>query len=582
MKTKQPLILEIFTKAITSKWLPIAFLINVIGTGFLFPATENVAGYNAHTSDAIAGFSAVIVLFLARKIAKTKPHATLSLFFIGSTVVLATLCAAGFSGFYTVLQSPNGSRQGSFSDLFIFAPVSLFGQIFTFAIFVGALKYATHTSHVLAEERLALRLIQENLRQDIEDNRKELIDLIETNISPVVTLLESDLKNSHSTSATIENIHLAIADVVRPLSHQLDEQVNLKSIGELDRSQIARQIRRSSATHKLNRVAPLSLSVSPVISMILFCVFDLISLLYLFDLEALYAVGAPFMTMAIGIFWISRRFWGSRKAKAIQVLSVGVFVGVLLGTVFTLIGTSRGYDPELITPIGFSVFLITIGGSWFELALDRTRESRRGAEIVNIEIARSISEVRQKLWYLRKRIARELHGGLQAKLQVLALQINNNQSVDPESLVDFYQEMKRSIAAESTDESTQSLEEYLKDLNEFWSGIASINASLTKEASEATSGNIVLNECLREIIREAINNAIKHAGASEISISVAQVSDSQIKLVVSNNITKESSNASSASLGSKIFEELSDSWKLEVGVETSTLTAIFGTYSHIN
>ncbi len=573
---------QIFTQALASKSLPITFLINVVATGFLFPTEEIVSGYNSHLSDAIAGISGALVLLAVRKMTKSRPHSTASIVFIGGTVALGTLAAAGFSALYALLKSPGGLPKSRLADFFVFAPISIFGQIFSFAILVGALKYANYTSRVLAEERLALNLIQENLRQEIEANRRELVDQIESSISPVIKLLESDLKKNQSTTSTINNIHAAISNVVRPLSHALDQQVELKGIGDLDRTKLARQIRRTSARQKLTRLAPLSLSTSPFISLILFFVFDLNSVLYLYDLRAFFGVGAPFVAIAIFIFWLSRRIWGTKKAKAIAVFGVGSLTGVLLGTAFILIGTTQGYDLELIAPIGFSVFFITAAGSWFELALDRTRESRRGAELVNIQIAQSISEVRQKLWYLRKKIARELHGGLQAKLQVLALQINQNQSVDPESLVDFYEEMKRSIAAESTNESTQSLEEYLKDLNEFWSGITSINASLTKEASEATSGNIVLNECLREIIREAINNAIKHAGASDISISVAHVSDSQIKLVVSNNVTKESSNASSKSLGSKIFEELSDSWKLEVGVETSTLTAIFGTNSHIN
>lgn len=581
MAKNQSLNLEIFTRALSSRLLPLVLLVNIVGTGFLFPADEIFPGFNARLSDAIAGMTIATTLLLIRTLVNSRANAQLSYKFVIAAVSATALMGTGIPALYGFFVVPGGVPREYLPDLFLFAPISFFGQVFTFSIFLGALKYATYTSKVLAEERLALKIIQENLREEVENSRAEITAQIDSAISPIITYLEADFKSSTGNAMTVEKIHLAINDVVRPLSYALDEQKELKSIGELDRGKTARQIRHSSGRYKLTRLAPVSLSVSPAITLILFAVFDLAALLYLFDISALFSVGLPFMLLSSTIYYFHLRSFGKRQARAIAVLGIATVIAVLQGVLFTALGVTAGYESDLIAPIGFSVFLITFAASWFELAIDRTRESRRKAELVNIEIASSISAVRQQLWYLRKKVARELHGGLQAKLQVLALQINKNQAIDPESLSDFYEQMKFTIETDPSDLSVQPFIEYVNDLSEFWTGIADIKFSLNDAVSSSISSNIVLNECLREIIREAINNAIKHAGANSIEISLNSISESQLQLSVANNVTKLSNANSSTSLGSKIFEELSDSWNLSVGTDKSTLTAIFSTNSHI-
>jgi signal transduction histidine kinase len=483
---------------------------------------------------------------------------------------------------YGFLLTPSGIPRSQISDFLLYGPISAFGQIFTLALFVGALKFATYTSNVLAEERMALKLIQDNLRVELEASRSELESQFENAISPLLKMIESDLKRSQNNDETVKNIHSVIDDVVRPLSHDLDHQGDLLTIVEFDRSKVARQIRHTSSRYKLIRPAPVALSVSPLAALTLYVVFDITALIYLFDSFALISVGIPFLIFAALGFYMHLKVSGTRTAKAIVVFGISAVEATVLGATFTALGMRAGYEAELIAPIGLSVFLITVGASWFELALDRTRESRRKAEQVNIEIASSISAVRQKLWYLRKKVARELHGGLQAKLQALALQIDMNQGVESESLTDFYEQMKRTIESDPYELSVQPFIEYANDFSEFWTGIADVKFSLNDVVSNSISSNIVLNECLREIIREAINNAIKHAGANSIEISLNLVSESQVQLTVTNNVVKPSSANSTRSLGTKIFEELSDSWNMSVGPEKSTLTAIFTTISHIN
>jgi nitrate/nitrite-specific signal transduction histidine kinase len=81
---------------------------------------------------------------------------------------------------------------------------------------------------------------------------------------------------------------------------------------------------------------------------------------------------------------------------------------------------------------------------------------------------------------------------------------------------------------------------------------------------------------MNQVIREAINNAIKHASATNISISISDLTGNLITLEVVNDVVKSESSASTdIGLGSKIYDEICQSWKLEQGKLQTTLTATF-------
>jgi signal transduction histidine kinase len=120
------------------------------------------------------------------------------------------------------------------------------------------------------------------------------------------------------------------------------------------------------------------------------------------------------------------------------------------------------------------------------------------------------------------------------------------------------------------------LNRFLEELQEFWRGITSITYAVSADTSNHISSNAILLECINEVIREAINNAIKHASATNISISISDRAGNLITLEVVNDVVKSESSASTdKGLGSKIYDEICQSWKLEQGKLESTLIATF-------
>jgi nitrate/nitrite-specific signal transduction histidine kinase len=240
---------------------------------------------------------------------------------------------------------------------------------------------------------------------------------------------------------------------------------------------------------------------------------------------------------------------------------------------FFLIGSFQGLDSELIATIAFSVLTLTLGSSTFQLIVSGIKHNLSNAEQINIEIAHSFSSVRKQLWRFRKNLSRELHGGLQAKLQVLALQIEKGLEVSPASLTDVQNSLYSVVASEQ--DVPVPITEFLKEQKEFWDGVCEIDFEVSQAVIEEVDSHAVLNECIREVIRESINNAIKHAKSSQMNIELKLLRDSIVNLIVLNSTNQPITSTSASNLGSRLFEELTDSWDIEYGPESTALRASF-------
>lgn len=261
------------------------------------------------------------------------------------------------------------------------------------------------------------------------------------------------------------------------------------------------------------------------------------------------------------------------QGKIYFIFLVSLLFAVIQSFHFYFIGAIEGYDPELIGTIAFSIFTLTLGSSIFQIVLNGIQANLKNAELVNIEVAQSISSVRQQLWRIRKNLSRELHGGLQAKLQILALQIQKGIEISPHSLIDVQSAL---LTPPKTEQDIQvSISDFLEEQKEFWAGVCEIDINIAPVTAERLDSYAVVNECIREVIREAINNAIKHAKSSGIEIQINLSTDSTFQLTVINSVHQHATSSNGTSLGSKLFDELSNSWNIEYNAGSTEFRASF-------
>jgi len=447
------------------------------------------------------------------------------------------------------------------------------GQISIFSLIIGAFIYSSHSSKNLAQERIALGLIQEKLREELESNKTSLMLQISHALKPSLNSIEEQVAVGAKESDVVEQINQAINKVIRPLSQRLDEQTPLSDLGDIDRTKLARKIRRTPLRDRLTRTASLNLALNPVVSIGTYFGFGLVSLLYLFSWSAAVQIFLPFLALSYLFFKLLNKSLARIQGKIYLIFLVSLLFAIIQSIHFYLIGTIEGYDPKLIGTIAFSVLTLTLGSSIFQIVLNGIQANLKNAELVNIEVAQSISSVRQQMWRIRKNLSRELHGGLQAKLQILALQIQKGIEVSPQSL----NEVQNALFSlkEGDQEIQVSINDFLEEQREFWDGVCEIEYTITPVVSVRIDSSAVINECIREVIREAINNAIKHAKSSSINIQIELSTDSIFHLSVINSVHQLASTSEGTSLGSKLFNELTNSWSIEYRADSTELRASF-------
>jgi len=567
------LLREVLSRGFQSKSLAIIYAVNIYATGYLFPTEIILPGVNSHLWDLMVGLGGATSLLLARSYFRFKAITLYSspqiAFSFALAISAATATGVGGSVVFQGADIPQSSIQG----IFVFGPLGTLGQISIFSLIIGAFIYSSLTSKILAQERIALSLIQEKLREDLESNKATLTLQISNALKPSLNSIEEQVAVGAKDSDVVEQINQAINDVIRPLSQKLDEQTPLSDLGDFDRTKLARKIRRTPLRDRLTRSASLDLALNPVVSIGTYFGFGLVSLLYLFSWSAAVQIFLPFLVLSYLLFKLLKKPLARIQGKIYFIFLVSLLFAIVQSIHFYFIGTIEGYDPELIGAIAFSILTLTLGSSIFQIVLNSIQANLKNAELVNIEVAQSISSVRQQLWRIRKNLSRELHGGLQAKLQILALQIQNGIEVSPQSLIDVQSAL---LSAPDTEQNIQvSINDFLGEQKEFWAGVCEIDFKIAPSTAEKLDSLVVINECIREVIREAVNNAIKHAKPSSIEIQIDLSKDSTFQLTVVNSVQQLATASNGISLGSRLFDELTYSWSIEYNSDSTEFHASF-------
>jgi len=562
-------------RGLTSIWLPTIYWGNIFLTGYLFPV-DTVFGISAHHWDFIVGASGALILLFFRFRLNRKTGIQISILKVAAILAVGTLSATFLPLVIARLISGYVPLKSEIQDHLIFAPVGTLGQMFTMALAIGAVRFSRSLRNQVADDRLALAAIQVHLREELESKKSSLLQEINQMLAPVLATIQSGISSASSTIVPI--IHNAIDGVVRPLSHTLDSQSETYRLENLKRQTIKRSISFKSIRDGFTQKADLRIAVSPWLSLTVYLLFPLLSLVYLYELEAFLKIGIPFLLISSISMLVFQKFAGERKVPTYQAFLISFFISIIQGALFGLNPAAHSdlYDQESISALTFSIILLTFMSAFFDLNLNRIRENSAAANVINQEIAHNISVVRQRLWYIHKRLSRQIHGGLQGELQAMALQLANNKEVRPEGLTAFLDKLNFGLLNEGFKEKSPDISEFLEELQEFWRGITSITYEVSADTSNHISANAILLECINEVIREAINNAIKHASATNISISISDLTGNLITLEVVNDVVKSESSASTdKGLGSKIYDEICQSWKLEQGKLESTLIATF-------
>lgn len=560
----------IFIEGITSFWLPALFAANIFLTGFLLPAEEFEAGYTFHHWDFVIAISGALLLLAFRPLLKApKP------FLIAATFLVSGLGAAYVPYLWAELVLPHGIPD-SMSDKWAYGFVGPVAQMVVLALAIGSVRYWRKISNTVAESRAALNILRRDLQEQIENERKSIVDLILATVKPALLKVESAMNSGADREEISESINLVIADVVRPLSHQLDSNAS-EATYEINRRLIKRGFRRERIRKGFKAIIPIRFAVNVPLSLFAYINFNVTTLAYIYGFKNAAIVSVPFLISTTAIFLVLSKFAAQRTTSVGKTILLNCGISLLQALSFSysihLLGPADMGAEE--APFALTTFLFTLLPSLLGIILLNLRANLEKESEITSEIAKNISIIKRQLWSLHKKFAREIHGGLQSQLQILALKFERGDSSQTELVEEFNSEIKRALTLDTTRHEAQNLQASLEELAEFWDGIVTINTSLGDDVTKAIEGDILIGQCLYEVIREAVNNAVKHSGANQISILLRMEAPSSVFLEVLNNVNKEIPHSRNGNLGTAIYKELSHSWKLDISKDAVSLKAEF-------
>ena len=175
------------------------------------------------------------------------------------------------------------------------------------------------------------------------------------------------------------------------------------------------------------------------------------------------------------------------------------------------------------------------------------------------------AKLRQELWLEQRQLDLLVHSEVQGRLRAAAvLAKTTGLASDLEKL------RSECIAALTQGNQMQTLEQFRDELQVLWGQSMQLGFEINSKATNAIESDPYLKNALFLVVREGVINAVKHGEAKRIEISVRLSSRSMLLVEIRNDGKRTF--ASRKGLGTELFDEVSQSWKLDHSTDTTILT----------
>ena len=188
----------------------------------------------------------------------------------------------------------------------------------------------------------------------------------------------------------------------------------------------------------------------------------------------------------------------------------------------------------------------------------------------------------QLTWVEKRRLAKLVHGDIQARIMATALSIDINR-VDEAKAQQLIEALRADCDTALFQPIQQSsLPDFIAALTKIWRASVQIDCEISGEALHVLESDAAAADSVAEIIREGVNNAVRHGGANKIWID-AKLQDFDISgdildvgllhLAIRDNGRGVSGNIAEPGLGTELLNQLTLSWSLTKNENITLLRA---------
>lgn len=398
-------------------------------------------------------------------------------------------------------------------------------------------------------------------------DRAELASFARTALEPEITAVLNALRD-HGSQAAVPSLQSMVANVVRPLTREVESRAApvpaLPDEGEDGNS--------NSFWRMTAKTSSLLLATA-------------VSAFAMYSLGAAIIVTAgwndffPATPIAIGAIWISLLLakWLFRGSELTFIPSMVVIILVLLGAstlgsfCYNLFPGGTPYRQTWFTIITVATGLLCAVYQFVGAHLDQLLQHK---EAVVTELEQLSQRTRQEMWLNRKRAATNLHGHVQAVLQVAAIQLAKVPELSHREVDEISMNIRHALERIDDDESISlaDVEHALHGIADIWDQQAEVTWLIDQNAQRALRTDEQLCRAVVEITTEATLNAIKHGDARFVSIAISAASESMLLITVKNDGAVVDPN-NDAGYGTHSFNELCFNWSLNSAEGSTVLNA---------
>lgn len=511
--------------------ISILFTIEVVPEGRLegySPALGYLVGFLAHLVTGLVLFIGKTTILRKTHI-RPKPILTLTLFAVAG-VVRGISVAYMFEVFGITENSDylERMRSGAVLVLVWFAVA---------AVLVDGWKSYKETYLGLSEKLET----QKNLRDEGVKNLQQRHDEL---LAQIKSTLAEALRYGSSSS----DIHDAVDNLVRPLSHQIESEV----------SEFVSTPKAPKRRLRLRPVISTALNQTPYNPAwtALMAVFGtLSSRVWQFGLSAI----AESLVMAF-VIWACFRIARKLKLFGFAAPVVWLLTGLITSASSSLFISGKiVLTPQLLylsVNVFFPAAIVAFIGAF-------DRNARQNLDIIRSVIADlewDTASLNQRSWVEQRRVARFVHSELQSRLRAFALRMDLAARMPTkEEIAQLRQECELSL---SIGVKQQDFESFMNDVTELWHGAMEVAFQPDSRALQALRLDGYASAVAIELVREGLSNAAKHGKATSatVALELEDAGISKLNIHVTNNGSPLG--PVTLGFGLAVIRELSLDWEL--------------------
>jgi len=453
------------------------------------------------------------------------------------------------------------------------------GSFGTAGVVFAVTAYAVSSAREQRRRIQELQEVQVELERSFVEVRVGIEQRSEQSVARVRDILEGEMAQLTPSNAQggVNTLERLARDVVRPLSHQLAEDVPTATAEEI------RSSTQVSWIQVLDLAARPSPFNPPVVAVLL-----LVPALGAFGS---FPAAAPRIALipvaAFVVLALANRLPGSVFAStSLKVRGVVPFVTALACSLIVAAFASwmmTGQPAPLGIVLGAFYFtlILSLGvavNSAMSAARERTIERLDAAAT---ELKRNLALVNQVRWFQEKALSRALHGPVQTAVSAAALKLARaleSDTVTPELLEQLRWDVAREldVLGDATRDSL-SLEQGVHSIQATWEGVCTIDTVIETDVDQLLGGDAPLRACVIAVVTEAISNAIRHGKAQSVDLWIR--ADREVMAVIIEMTSLAGPGAElpatvGAGLGTRQLDECSTAWSLDVTAKGQQLVVV--------